>query len=70
MSGTLVHRLGRHGSAFGGLLILMAMALLGDCHMPAAVLLVVLACKSGVALLASQSPLIDPDKEEAGAAEP
>jgi hypothetical protein len=47
----------------------MATALLGDCHMPAAVLLVVLACKSGVALLASQSPLIDPDKEEA-AAEP
>ena len=56
-----------NGSAFGGLL--MAMALLGGCRMPAAVLLVAQACKSSVALLASQSPVIDPDKEEA-AAEP
>ena len=47
----------------------MATAFLGDCRMPAAVLLVAQACKSGVALLASQSPVIDPDKEEA-AAEP
>ena len=60
-SGTLAYRLGRRGSAFGGLL--MATALLSDCH--AAVLLVAQACKSGVALLASQSPVIDPDKEEA-----
>ena len=52
---------------FGGLL--MATALLGDCRMHAAVLLVAQACKSGVALLVSQSPVIDPDKEEA-AAEP
>jgi len=35
--------------------------------MPAAVLLVVQACKSGVALLALQSPVIDPDKEVAEA---
>jgi hypothetical protein len=41
----------------------------GDCRMPAAVLLVAQACKSGVALLASQSSVIDPDNEEA-AAEP
>ena len=54
-------------SAFGGLL--MAMVFMGDCRMPAAVLLVAQACKSGVALLGSQSPVIDPDKEEA-AAEP
>ena len=47
----------------------MATALFGDCRMHAAVLLVAQACKSGVALLASQSPVIDPDKEEA-AAEP
>ena len=44
-------------------------ALLGDCRMHAAVLLVAQACKSGIALLVSQSPVIDPDKEEA-AAEP
>jgi hypothetical protein len=31
----------------------------------AAVLLVAQACKSGVALLGLQSPVIDPDKEEA-----
>jgi len=37
--------------------------------MPAAVLLVVQACKSGVALLALQIPVINPDKE-AAAAEP
>ena len=66
-SGTLVYRLGRRGSAFGGLL--MATALLGDCRMHAAVLLVAQACKSGVALLALQNLVIDPDKEEA-AAEP
>jgi len=66
-SGTLAYRLGRRGSVFGGLL--MATALLGDCCMHAAVLLVAQACKSGVALLVSQSPVIDPDKEEA-AAEP
>ena len=60
-SGTLAYRLGRRGSAFGGLL--MATALFGDCRMHAAVLLVAQACKSGVALLASQSPVIDPDKE-------
>ena len=66
-SGTLAYRLGRRGSVFGGLL--MATALLGDCRMHAAVLLVAQACKSGVALLASQSPVIDLDKEEA-AAEP
>ena len=47
----------------------MATALLGDCRMPAAVLLVAQACKSGVAMLASQSLVIDLDKEEA-AAEP
>jgi len=49
----------------------VATTLLGDCRMPAAVLLVAQACKSGVALLASQrqSPVIDPDKE-AAAAEP
>jgi hypothetical protein len=47
----------------------MATAFLGDCRMPAAVLLVAQACKSGVALLALQSPVIDPDNEEA-AAEP
>jgi hypothetical protein len=41
----------------------MAMALLGDCRMPAAVLLVAQACKSGFVLLALQSPVIDPDKE-------
>ena len=59
----------RRGSAFGGLFV--ATTLLGDCRMPAAVLLVAQACKSGVALLASQrqSPVIDPDKE-AAAAEP
>ena len=57
------YRLGRRGSAFGGLL--MATALLGDCRMYAAVLLVAQACKSGIALLASQSPVIDPDKKEA-----
>ena len=56
-----------NGSAFGSLL--MAMALLGSCHMPAAVLLVAQACKSGVALLALHSPVIDPDKKVA-AAEP
>ena len=66
-SGTLAYRLGRRGSAFGSLL--MATALLDDCRMHAAVLLVAQACKSGVALLASQSPVIDLDKEEA-AAEP
>jgi len=66
-SGKLAYRLGRRGSAFGGLL--MATALLGKCRMPAAVLLVAQACKSGVALLASQSPVIDQDKEEE-AAEP
>jgi len=55
------------GSAFGGLFVVTT--LLGDCHMPAAVLLVAQACKSGVALLVSQSPVIDPDKE-AAAAEP
>ena len=66
-SGTLAYTLGRHGSAFGGLLIVTA--LLGDCRMHAAVLLVAQACKSGVALLASQSSVIDPEKEEA-AAEP
>ena len=65
--GTLAYRLGRRGSTFGGLL--MATAFLGDCRMPAAVLLVAQACKSGVALLLSQSPVIDPDKEEV-AAEP
>ena len=43
----------------------MAMAFMGDCRMPAAVLLVAQVCKSGVALLGSQSPVIDPDKEEA-----
>ena len=47
----------------------MVTAFLGDCRMPAAVLLLAQVCKSGVALLASQSPVIDPDKEEA-AAEP
>ena len=52
---------------FGGLL--MATALLGDCRKHAAVLLVEQTCKSGIALLASQSLVIDPDKEEA-AAEP
>ena len=57
----------QHGSAFGRLL--MATALMGDCCMPAAVLLLAQACKSGVALLAPQSPVIDPDKE-AAAAEP
>ena len=57
----------QHGSAFGGLLI--ATVLLGNCRMPAAVLLIAQACKSGVALLALQSPVIDPDKE-AAAAEP
>ena len=66
-TGMLAYRLGRRGSAFGGLL--MVTAFLGDCRMPAAVLLVAQAGKSGVALLASQSPVIDPDKEEA-AAEP
>ncbi len=66
-SGTLAYRLGRRGSAFGGLL--MATAFLGDCRMPAAVLLVAQACKSGVALLEPQSPVIDLDNEEA-AAEP
>jgi hypothetical protein len=45
----------------------MATALLGDCRMHAAVLLVAQVCKSSVALLASQSPVIDPDKEEATA---
>ena len=64
-SGTLAYRLGRRGSAFGGLL--MATALLGDCRMHAAVLLVAQACKSGVALLVSQSSVIDPEKEEAAA---
>ena len=63
-SGTLAYRLGRRGSAFGGL---MATALLGDCRMHAAVLLVAQMCKSGVALLASQSLVIDPEKEEAAA---
>ena len=63
----MAYRLGRRGSTFGGLLI--ATALLGDCRMHAAVLLVAQACKSGIALLASQNPVIDPDKEEA-AAEP
>ncbi len=62
-SGTLAYQLGRRGSTFGGLL--MATALLGDCRMHAAVLLVAQVCKSGVALLASQSPVTDPDKEEA-----
>ena len=57
----------QRGSTFGGLL--MTTALLGDYRMPAAVLLVAQACKSGVTLLASQSPVIDPDKE-AAAAEP
>jgi len=57
----------QRGSAFS--CILTATALSGDCHMPAAVLLVAQACKSGVALLASQNPVIDPDKE-AVAAEP
>ncbi len=66
-SGTLAYRLGRRSSAFGGLL--MAMALLGDCRMHAAVLLLAQACNSSVALLVLQSPVIDPDKEEA-AAEP
>jgi hypothetical protein len=47
----------------------MATAFLGDCRMPAAVLLVAQACKSGVALLEPQSPVIDLDNEEA-AAEP
>jgi hypothetical protein len=47
----------------------MVTVLLGDCHMPAAVLLVAQVCKSGFALLASQSPMINPDKE-AAAAEP
>ena len=61
-SGTLAYRLGRRGSVFSGLL--MATGLLGDCRMHAAVLLVAQVCKSGVALLASQSPVIDPDKEE------
>jgi len=57
-SGTLAYQLGRRGSAFGGLL--MVTAFLGDCRMPAAVLLVAQVCKSGVALLASQigGPLI------------
>ena len=41
----------------------MATALLGDCRMPAAVLLVAQACKRGFVLLALQSPVIDPDKE-------
>ncbi len=64
----MAYRLGRCGSEFGGLLMLMTTALLGDCRMHAAVLLVAQACKSGVAyLLASQSPVIDPDKEEAAA---
>jgi len=63
----LAYRLGQRGSAFGGLL--MATALLGNCGMHAAVLLVVQACKSGVALLVSQSSVIDPEKEEAAAAE-
>jgi len=62
-SGTLAYRLGRRGSGFGGLL--MATVLLGDYRMHAAVLLVAQACKSGIALLASQSPVIDPDKVEA-----
>ncbi len=57
----------QRGSTFGGLL--MVTALLGDCRMPAAVLLVAQVCKSGVALLVSQSPVIDQDKE-ATAAEP
>ena len=55
------------GSAFGGLLTMTA--LLGDCRMPAAVLFIAQACKSGIALLALQSPVIDPDKE-AAVAEP
>ena len=63
----MAYRLGQCGTAFDGLL--MATAFLGDCRMPAAVLLLAQVCKSGVALLASQSPVIDPDKEEA-AAEP
>jgi len=66
-SGTLAYRLGQRGSAFGGLL--MATALLGNCRMHAAVLLVAQPCKSGVTLLVSQSSVIDPEKEEA-AAEP
>ena len=37
----------------------MVTAFLGDCRMPAAVLLLAQVCKSGVALLASQSPVID-----------
>ena len=45
----------------------MATALLGDCRMHTAVLLVAQACKSSVALLVSQSLVIDPDKEEATA---
>jgi len=57
----------QRGSAFGGLL--MVTALLGDCRLPAAVLLVAQACKSGVALMGSQSQVIDQDKE-AAAAEP
>jgi len=59
----LAYWLGQRGSVFGSLL--MATALLGDCRMPAAVLLVAQARKSGVMLLVSQSPAIDPDKEEA-----
>jgi hypothetical protein len=47
----------------------VATTLLGYCRIPAAVLLIAQACKSGVTLLASQSPVIDPDKE-AAAAEP
>ena len=47
----------------------MTTAFLGDCRMPAVVLLVAQVCKSGVELLALQSPVIDPDKEEV-AAEP
>jgi len=35
--------------------------------MPAAVLLLAQACKSGIALLVLQSPVIDPDKEAAAA---
>ena len=66
-SGTFAYRLGQRGSTFGGLLIVTA--LLGNCRMHVAVLLVAQACKSGVMLLAPQSPVIDPDKEEA-AAEP
>ena len=41
---------------------------MGDCRMPAAVLLVAQVCKSGftlLALLASQSLVIDPGKEAA-----